>query len=225
MESKVTDDECRYLASLYPNRTGLLETYDNYPLNVMRADVCRVLVVYFYGGIYMDLDVKWVRPIDEWFLFNASSRIQYGWENETNHFYCNWFFGATRGHVCLASVLDLIAQRGRGEGDGPMVDPKDEHYVHQMTGPAVFFTGIDRCGTRTRPSFTLNEMVKINIKHVYGSINPKWGEEGYESWRVAQNVMNAKRTRDEHMKKAMIMFQKEEEMKLKRTAERNSMKK
>jgi hypothetical protein len=52
------DRECSRLAERFPR---LKPRYDALPLNVMRADVCRVLGVYFFGGIYKDLDVAYVR--------------------------------------------------------------------------------------------------------------------------------------------------------------------
>ena len=59
-------------------------------------------------------------------------------------------------------------------------------------------------------------MAETNIKHLYGSLSVKWGKDkGYPSWRVAQYEMNKKRKIEEHQRKAMIKFQKEEEMNMK----------
>ena len=174
----VMDDECRTLAARYPNRSGLLQVYDSFPLNVMRADVCRLLVVYYYGGIYRDLDVDWVRPLSEWFMFNASSRIQIG--AETSIELCNWFFGATKYHPCLASVIDLIAERGRS------VNTSYEHFVHQTTGPSAFTDGMRKCGAP--PAFNRNDMAVRNILHVFGSINWKNVDKTYSSWTDARDA-------------------------------------
>ena len=174
----VMDEECRSLAAKYPNRTGLLQVYDNFPLNVMRADTCRLLVVYYYGGIYRDLDVDWVRPLSDWFMFNASSRIQIG--AETSRDLCNWFFGATRYHPCLASVIDLIAERGRN------VNTSYEHFVHFSTGPRTFTDGMRRCGAP--PAFNRDEMAVSNILHVFGSINWKNVDKTYSSWTDARDA-------------------------------------
>lgn len=174
----ILDDECRSLAAQYPNRTGLLQVYDNFPLNVMRADTCRLLVIYYYGGIYMDLDVNWRRKLDEWFMFNASSRIQFGYE--TSNHYCNWFFGATKYHPCLALVLDLIAEKGRN------INTTYEHFVHMTTGPAVFTEGLERCGAR--PVFGRKDMAVTNIQHIFGSISWKNVDKTYSSWTDARDA-------------------------------------
>ena len=42
-----------FIAKEYP---WFLETYDNYPYPIMRADAIRYFILSFYGGIYLDLD-------------------------------------------------------------------------------------------------------------------------------------------------------------------------
>ena len=44
-----------------------LETYDNFEYNIMRADAIRYMWLYVHGGVYMDLDVMLIKPIDELF--------------------------------------------------------------------------------------------------------------------------------------------------------------
>ena len=54
----VNDSECQELASQHScygyNRTDIM--------NIMRADACRYMALYAYGGIYTDLDVTLKRP-------------------------------------------------------------------------------------------------------------------------------------------------------------------
>ncbi len=44
-----------------------LARFDAYPLNIQRADAIRYFVLYKYGGLYVDMDVESLRPIDELF--------------------------------------------------------------------------------------------------------------------------------------------------------------
>ncbi|KAM5380088.1 hypothetical protein ACJZ2D_003735 [Fusarium nematophilum] len=49
-----TDDLARdFISSEYP---WFLETWDNYPFPIQRADAIRYFVLYHYGGIYLDMD-------------------------------------------------------------------------------------------------------------------------------------------------------------------------
>ncbi|CAF1069412.1 unnamed protein product [Adineta ricciae] len=43
----------------------LLSTYDSYPYDIQRADVIRLIVLYVFGGIYLDLDVICLKPLDQ----------------------------------------------------------------------------------------------------------------------------------------------------------------
>mmetsp|Transcript_32999 Transcript_32999/g.72379 ORF Transcript_32999/g.72379 Transcript_32999/m.72379 type:complete len:299 (+) Transcript_32999:165-1061(+) len=187
----VTDDECRSLAERYrctrPHLKGghcLVEPYDSFPLNVMRADTCRLLVIYFYGGIYMDLDVHWMRPIEDWFNFSASSGILFG--NETrrgypNPGYCNWFFGARRGHRCIAITLDEIVERYRSVGG--IINVSYEHFVHDHTGPNIFTVGMKKCGVE--PVYSRADLIRINIWHAHGSV--AWNRT--DSWTAAREEL------------------------------------
>ena len=40
------------------NYNWFLETFDNYPKNIQRADAIRYFILYHYGGIYADLDCE-----------------------------------------------------------------------------------------------------------------------------------------------------------------------
>ncbi|KAG9317424.1 hypothetical protein JVU11DRAFT_1623 [Chiua virens] len=57
-----TDASSReFIAEYYP---WFLDTFDNYEYVIQRADVIRYFVLHHYGGIYLDLDIGCVRPLD-----------------------------------------------------------------------------------------------------------------------------------------------------------------
>ncbi|CAF0884795.1 unnamed protein product [Rotaria sp. Silwood1] len=43
----------------------ILSTFDSYPYDIQRADVIRLVVLYVYGGIYLDLDIICLKPLDK----------------------------------------------------------------------------------------------------------------------------------------------------------------
>ena len=56
-----TDEENRNLiAQIFP---WFLETYDNYPTSIQRADAIRYFLLYYYGGVYVDLDFECLKSI------------------------------------------------------------------------------------------------------------------------------------------------------------------
>jgi hypothetical protein len=57
-----TDASSReFIAEYYP---WFLDTFDNYEYVIQRADVIRYFVLHHYGGIYLDLDIGCLRPLD-----------------------------------------------------------------------------------------------------------------------------------------------------------------
>ncbi|EIW82097.1 glycosyltransferase family 32 protein [Coniophora puteana RWD-64-598 SS2] len=57
-----TDASSReFIAEHYP---WFLDTYDDYEYTIQRADVIRYFVLHHFGGIYLDLDVGCLRPLD-----------------------------------------------------------------------------------------------------------------------------------------------------------------
>ena len=64
-----TPDDVRcLLRQRYPD---FLHLYDKYPTMLQRADVMRYFVLYTFGGVYADLDMQCLKPIDP-LLFNRS---------------------------------------------------------------------------------------------------------------------------------------------------------
>lgn len=64
--------------------------YQDFPLAVMRADFWRYAILYAFGGIYADVDVRALRPIQEWlppepdgvhWPPNNASAVHPGWED------------------------------------------------------------------------------------------------------------------------------------------------
>ena len=43
-----------------------LNTFIHYPVNIYRSDAFRYFALYEYGGVYMDLDVEALKPLDFW---------------------------------------------------------------------------------------------------------------------------------------------------------------
>ncbi|TGZ83110.1 hypothetical protein EX30DRAFT_148482 [Ascodesmis nigricans] len=64
-----TNEKSRdFIAKEYP---WFLETFDNYPYPIMRADAIRYFVLATYGGIYLDLDDGCQRPLDPLLSYRA----------------------------------------------------------------------------------------------------------------------------------------------------------
>jgi len=60
-----SDDDCKQMVSQhFPE---FLETYNSYKHNIQRADAIRPMVLYLYGGLYVDCDIQPIRSVEDLF--------------------------------------------------------------------------------------------------------------------------------------------------------------
>lgn len=134
----------------------------------MKSDFWRYAVLYQYGGIYADIDVRSEKPVDQWlppmswrsmknkegsFLPGAKYEhlgdISYGmlsWQDcqvllapENRLHFVQWTIASVPGHPLLRSVLTLILEKAKNG-----IKIENEHFVHYHTGPGVWTEGITR---------------------------------------------------------------------------------
>jgi hypothetical protein len=103
-----------------------LQLFDSFPKNVERADFFRYLVLYHYGGVYVDIDVECVVPLDQW--LGSDVRLVIGVENEFSDTwsamirsyprrrqYQQWAIMSSKGHPLFDLVLRRIEQHFQSE--------------------------------------------------------------------------------------------------------------
>ncbi|KAH7887647.1 glycosyltransferase family 32 protein [Phlebopus sp. FC_14] len=92
-----TDASSReFIAQNYP---WFLDTFDNYEYPIQRADVIRYFVLHYYGGIYLDLDIGCLRPLDPLLIYPVilPKTIPVGVSND--------LMFAEKGHQFLAQTI------------------------------------------------------------------------------------------------------------------------
>jgi len=82
---------------------NFLRMYENLPLDIMRADVWRVAVIYVNGGIYCDCDVHCVQNLAP--LTHGEELVLFLEESGGTS---NFFFAASPKHPALKHVLDSM---------------------------------------------------------------------------------------------------------------------
>ena len=110
-----TPDDVRcLLRQRYPD---FVQFYDKYPTMLQRADVMRYFVLYTFGGVYADLDMECLKPIDP-LLFNRSCVFS---EEPYEHVYIlnrrvgdanvmNTIMACRPGHPYFKEILDKLPQ-------------------------------------------------------------------------------------------------------------------
>lgn len=141
----VATSEIRFLSSMLQHlaqrkyQYNFTQVYMDYQLNVMRADVCRVLSVYMHGGIYTDLDVRHQQPVADWGVRWDTFDIVLVPENHVH--VNNFMFGASPHHPCLRVALEAMLR----EAQDPFPFRRTKHGVHQSTGPAILTEALTSC--------------------------------------------------------------------------------
>jgi hypothetical protein len=126
-----TDGDSRQLvADCYP---ALLPTYDTYDYPIQRVDAVRYCLLNRFGGVYVDMDIECLRPVDE---LLGEHEMVLTLEPPIHARYMglrsvlsNAFMAARPGHPFLAEILEDLTARPR-----PAVLPRD---VFASTGPQM----------------------------------------------------------------------------------------
>ena len=102
----------KLISEEYPNFYNI---YKMARTGVQKGDIARILLVYHYGGIYIDLDVLVLRDFAEILDMNADKLyITYEPSGQTKALYnsdkylCNAFFAANKQNAMLKVILDNI---------------------------------------------------------------------------------------------------------------------
>lgn len=98
------NDEClKFIEENFDDE--FVTMYKSLPLDIMRADVWRVAVIYINGGVYCDTDVLFEKPID--LLTKDEEMVIF---TEEGGGISNFFFASKPKHPSLKSVLDLFVK-------------------------------------------------------------------------------------------------------------------
>ena len=124
------------IESLLKDFPELINDYNRLPYNVQRWDIIRLLILYKYGGLYVDFDYECFRSIDTLFEDGKSCYIglepfQHALNNGMNKIIGNAFVASTPKHCFIKYVIDNIFPYDFI----PDVSFNRGHYIMNSTGP------------------------------------------------------------------------------------------
>ncbi|WFD36273.1 hypothetical protein MCUN1_003151 [Malassezia cuniculi] len=156
-----TDESSRKLIETdYP---WFLPVFDSYPYNIQRADVIRYFVLHKYGGVYMDLDIGCVRPMDPLLRFDVilPRTIPVGVSND--------LMLASKAHPFLVLMIDNL-----------------KYFNHAFITPyatVMFSTG---------PMFVSALYHKFSLQHVAQPSTPDAIDAGFNGVRILPKALYGK---------------------------------
>jgi len=110
----------------------IAECYNKLNIIVAKVDFWRYLVLYKYGGIYLDMDSSIEKPLDE--LIKANDQAIITAEGNPK-LYVQWALIFSKEHPILKKTIELICNNIKNN-----CYPND---IHKMTGPTVYTKAIN----------------------------------------------------------------------------------
>jgi mannosyltransferase OCH1-like enzyme len=110
----------------------IADSYNKLNIIVAKVDFWRYLILYKYGGVYLDIDSYINKPLRE--LIKDEDECIITVEDNPNLF-VQWALIFNKGHPILKKVIDLVVENIKKNQY-----PND---IHLMTGPSVFSQAIN----------------------------------------------------------------------------------
>lgn len=117
-----------------------LDDYQQLPYPVMRADFFRYAAIYRDGGVYADIDMECVRPLEHLLalapaVFSVEAHLTVQRQSELGYAapfqIANCIFAAEAGHPFLAEAMERVIALTRGRRDAARGEIED------LTGPRM----------------------------------------------------------------------------------------
>jgi mannosyltransferase OCH1-like enzyme len=103
------------------------------PINVMKADIWRYMVLYIHGGVFSDIDSICKKPLDSWTNIDYDLIVC---EDGDDFCYCNGGFASTAKNETILYILNYVKNK--------LIEKKynDKYFVFNTTGPIAFTKAI-----------------------------------------------------------------------------------
>jgi len=96
-----------------------------------KADIARILILYYYGGIYIDADLVWInnKSLNPLIEESIDTGFFCALEPEDN-LTANSVIGSTLKHKNLLQLMTIL-----GRYEHTYIEQRQKHWVHKITGP------------------------------------------------------------------------------------------
>ena len=136
----------------------IAECYNKLNIIVAKVDFWRYLVLYKYGGVYLDMDSNIENSLDE--LIKDDDQAIVTCEGGPDY-YVQWALIFSKQHPILKKTIDLVVNNIKNNSY-----PND---IHKMTGPTVYTRAINEINTELFNNETIirsqiNKNTDINYK-------------------------------------------------------------
>lgn len=125
-----TDEEMdSFVNTEFPGE--IADCYNRLNIIVAKVDFWRYLILYKYGGIYLDIDSDILRPFHEW-IKETDEAIISAEQNDLK--FLQWALVFSKGHPILKRTIDAVVRN--------IKENKFPNDICKMTGPCPFTEGV-----------------------------------------------------------------------------------
>lgn len=127
------DDEeiDKFVNDNYPGEIS--ECYNKLNIIVAKVDFWRYLVLYKYGGVYLDMDSSIVKPLKS--FISEDDEAVLSSEISSRNCFVQWMLVFNKGHPILKKCINIVADNIKNN--------KYPNDVRKMTGPSAFTEAIN----------------------------------------------------------------------------------
>ena len=136
------------------------ELYNKLNIIVAKVDFWRYLVLYKYGGIYLDMDSSIEKPLNE--LIKHEDQAIITAEGNPN-LYVQWSLIFSKEHPILKKTIELICDNIKNN--------RYPNNIHKMTGPSVYTKAINEIHMELFNNIINRQDIKINTDITYRKNN------------------------------------------------------
>ncbi len=111
------------------------ECYNKLNIIVAKVDFWRYLVLYKYGGVYLDMDSSINKPLNELIKPEDQAIITAEGGFPPHRLYVQWSLVFSKGHPILKKTIELICSNIKNN--------RYPNNIHKMTGPSVYTEAIN----------------------------------------------------------------------------------
>ena len=140
----------------------IADSYNKLNIIVAKVDFWRYLILYKYGGVYLDMDSSIDKPLDN--LINDNDDAIITCENNRD-LYVQWGLIFNKNHVILKKTVDYIIHNIRNNAF--------PNNIHKMTGPTVYSQAINEVykSMYNKPLIHKNININTDVTYIRNSIS------------------------------------------------------
>lgn len=125
---EVTEDRAEFIQANYSPE--IFENYSRIQIGAAQADFWRLLVIYKYGGVYMDIDAHLVWPLSSVIKKNQEELYTVARKGDIT----NYFIASKSDNVHFKEMIDVVMEN---------IKENTIKNVYELTGPGVFNQVLD----------------------------------------------------------------------------------